>query len=163
MDKVQLDNTARFLSGDGNRGGRPPGTPNKVPAYLKQCILLAANDVGEDGHGRGELRGYLKRLAIHHPSVFGSLLKRILPVTIKADASLAVEVLSTIRGDHAPLNGHMIEHQPSMRSTMSPELASRLATLTVSDKAELARVLEELQSRGVANDLDESRPARAAG
>jgi hypothetical protein len=39
---------------------------------------------------------------------------------------------------------------------LTPELARRLANLTASDKAELVRVLEELQSRGVANDLDET-------
>jgi hypothetical protein len=37
--------------------GRTPGTPNKVTTRLKDAILLAAEQTGEDKKGKGGLTG----------------------------------------------------------------------------------------------------------
>lgn len=66
-----------------NRGrGRPPGTPNRTTAALKDAILLAAEDVGSDRKGTGGLRGYLRFLARHEPKAFAALLGKVLPLQV---------------------------------------------------------------------------------
>jgi hypothetical protein len=45
------------------RGGRKKGTPNKTTAVLKEAILLAAEQTGEDGKGKDGLVGYLRHVA----------------------------------------------------------------------------------------------------
>jgi hypothetical protein len=66
-------------------GGRQKGTPNKTTATLKDAILLAAGDVGEDGKGRDGLRGYLRGLAATEPKAFSSLLGRVVPMQVVGD------------------------------------------------------------------------------
>ncbi len=53
-----------IVSSSGQRfGGRQKGQPNKTTRVLKEAILLAAEQVGEDGRGKDGLLGYLKRVA----------------------------------------------------------------------------------------------------
>jgi len=54
--------------------------PNRTTRALKEAILAAAGEVGEDGEGKGGLQGYLKRIAVQHPKEFVSLLGRVLPL-----------------------------------------------------------------------------------
>lgn len=69
-----------------NRGrGRPKGTPNKTTGVLKDAILLAAQEVGEDGNGKGELKGYLKRVAEQDIKAFSGLLGRVLPLQVTGE------------------------------------------------------------------------------
>jgi hypothetical protein len=66
-----------------NRGrGRPPGTPNKTTATLKEAILLAAETVGKDGKGDRGLQGYLETLAMLDPKAFSALLGKVLPLQV---------------------------------------------------------------------------------
>ena len=60
--------------------GRPAGAKNKVTTTLKEAILLAAEQVGEDGQGRDGLTGYLRSVAIAEPKAFCGLLGRVLPI-----------------------------------------------------------------------------------
>ena len=67
-------------NGHKKKGGRKPGTPNKLTRELREAILAAAEHVGLDGKGFGGLTGYFTRLALKNPTSFGSLLGRLLPM-----------------------------------------------------------------------------------
>ena len=72
--------------GKGKPGpGRPKGMVNKTTKALKEAILQAAEDVGEDGNGEGGTVGYLRRLAQKEPSSFATLLGKVLPMTVGGD------------------------------------------------------------------------------
>lgn len=62
--------------------GRTKGTPNKTTGALKEAILLAAAEVGEDDNGTGGLTGYLRRVAREDVKAFAGLLGKVLPLQI---------------------------------------------------------------------------------
>jgi hypothetical protein len=64
------------------KGGRAKGTPNKTTTLLKEAILKAAELAGEDGKGKGQTIGYLKKLAMEHPPAFAGLLGKVLPLQL---------------------------------------------------------------------------------
>ncbi len=64
------------------RGGRAKGTPNKATRELKEAILQAAVDVGEDENGAGGLTGYLRRVAKEDVKAFAGLLGKVLPLQV---------------------------------------------------------------------------------
>jgi hypothetical protein len=71
----------KFTKQHGGRregAGRPKGSVNKIPLMLKDMILRSLDRVG------GEQ--YLARLAVENSSAFASLLGKILPMTLAADA-----------------------------------------------------------------------------
>jgi hypothetical protein len=89
-----------FVPGESRAVGRPPGAQARITRILKEAILQAAQTVGKprikrgkDGRilkverGAGGLDGYLEHLALNEPRVFGGLLNRILPVSIKAEVT----------------------------------------------------------------------------
>jgi hypothetical protein len=73
--------------------GRVKGTPNKTTALLKEAIIHAAEAVGNNNKGRGQLVGYLKYLAWNEPKSFASLLGRVLPLQIAVDPDSAGNVI----------------------------------------------------------------------
>lgn len=79
-DKV----TGRFLPGHDGGGRRERGQHNKITRDLKEGIVTAAIQVGEDGKGKGGLVGYLRFLARKQPKAFSQLLGRVLPLQISA-------------------------------------------------------------------------------
>jgi len=83
----------RFAANPGNRGkGRPKGTPNKTTALLKDAILKAATDVGENGDGKDGLVGYLRIQAQAQPAAFMSLLGKVLPMQVTGEGGGAITV-----------------------------------------------------------------------
>lgn len=66
----------------GPKPGRPPGSKNKTTAKLKEAILLAAENHGEDGKGKGKLTGYCQKLAKDEPKAFAQLLGKVLPMQV---------------------------------------------------------------------------------
>lgn len=67
----------KFKSGNKPKGGRPKGSPNKVPTELKEMILGALNNVGGVE--------YLERKA-NDPRTAGaflSLVSKVLPMTMQ--------------------------------------------------------------------------------
>jgi hypothetical protein len=77
---------------DRSKTGRAKGTPNKTTALLKDAIIKAAEAVGEDGKGKGDLMGYCKFLATAEPKAFAGLLGKVLPMQITGDGDGAVVV-----------------------------------------------------------------------
>ncbi len=72
--------------------GRPKGVPNKATRTLKEAILLAAEQVGQDGEGKDGLTGYLRKVAAEDVKAFSSLLGRVLPLQLTGDADNPVAV-----------------------------------------------------------------------
>lgn len=60
--------------------GRPAGSKNKTTTALKEAILMAGEQVGEDGKGKGGLTGYLRTLAVKEPKAFATILGKTLPL-----------------------------------------------------------------------------------
>jgi hypothetical protein len=67
------------------RRGRPKGAKNKTGLLVKEAILLAAEQTGENGRGREGTVGFLKRLARREPKAFAQLLGRLIPVQVEND------------------------------------------------------------------------------
>lgn len=90
----QPKNTGQF--GKGNPG-KPKGATNKTTQALKEAILKAAEDVGEDGTGKGGTVGYLTSLAKTEPKAFAGLLGKVLPLTVAGDKDNPLEVIGSFR------------------------------------------------------------------
>lgn len=69
-----------FKQGHTKKGGRKPGTPNKLTRDLREAIVAAGEAVGIDSTGSGGVVGYLTCLAAQHPALFVTLLVRVLPL-----------------------------------------------------------------------------------
>lgn len=65
--------------------GRPKGTPNKTTKALKEAILLAAEEHGEDDAGTNGLKGYLRKVAREDVKAFAGLLGKVLPLQVSGD------------------------------------------------------------------------------
>lgn len=82
----------------GNAGkGRPKGSPNRTTVALKEAILLAATEVGEDGRGHGALTGYMRGLARTEKKAFAALLGRVLPMTVVGDPNAPIGITVNIK------------------------------------------------------------------
>lgn len=58
-------------------GGRKAGTPNKLPASVKEAIAAAFTEVGG--------AAYLTKVANESPAVFCALLGKLLPLQVQGD------------------------------------------------------------------------------
>jgi len=68
-----------------NPKGRAAGSQNKTTGILKEAILMAAEQVGEDGKGSSGLTGYLRRVAREDVKAFSTLLGKVLPLQVASD------------------------------------------------------------------------------
>ncbi len=66
----------------GNKRG-----PAKTTTALKEAILAAAQQHGEDGAGEGGLQGYMFKVAREDVKAFAGLLGRVLPLTVQGSGS----------------------------------------------------------------------------
>src|ERR1700676_4966009 len=55
----------------------------KMTAALREVILSAAEQVGENGSGRDGLVGYMRRLAIRRMVTFVAMLREVLEIEVK--------------------------------------------------------------------------------
>lgn len=98
MADLNEKQTAEY--GKGRAGpGRPKGLANKTTTALKEAILLAAAEHGEDDKGKHGLTGYLRKVAREDVKAFAGLLGRVLPLDVNATGSFNV----VISGDDANL------------------------------------------------------------
>ena len=72
--------------------GRPKGSPNKMPALLKDAVLKAADSAG----GSEGLVGYLKTQAIENPGPFLTLLGKVLPLQMTGDGGGPIQQITRI-------------------------------------------------------------------
>jgi len=70
--------------------GRPVGSQSRYTRALKEAVLLAAEQVGENDRGRGGLVGYLRKIARTEPRAFAALLGRVLPLQVSAKLDIDV-------------------------------------------------------------------------
>lgn len=82
--------------------GRKKGVGNKTTQALKEAILLAAAEHGEDDDGADGLKGYLRKVAREDVKAFAGLLGRVLPMTVNGTGEAGEIVFRTVyetRGD----------------------------------------------------------------
>lgn len=70
----------------GNKG-RPKGALNKTTALLKEAILRAAEQAGDDITPGGGIVAYLRSQAAATPGPFMGLLGKVLPQEMKAEVT----------------------------------------------------------------------------
>lgn len=71
--------------------GRKKGVPNKTTTALREAILLAAEQTGEDHKGKDGTVGYLKRLAREDMKAFAGLLGKVLPLQLAGDVAVTFQ------------------------------------------------------------------------
>lgn len=77
---------------DRSKTGRAKGTPNKTTALLKDAILKAAAQAGDDFGSEG-LVSYLQAQAKLNPGPFMSLLGKVLPMQVTGEDGGPVGVI----------------------------------------------------------------------
>jgi hypothetical protein len=81
---LPIKNSDKFIPV--NKAGRPKGSLNKVTVALKEAILAAGEEVGNELDGNG-LTSYLKTLARENSSAYAGLLGKVLPSTLQMSDS----------------------------------------------------------------------------
>lgn len=76
--------------------GRPKGATNKTTALLKEAILQAAEAHGENGKGKGKLKGYLTLLAREEKKAFAQLLGKVMPLQVTGDGDGGPVIFQTV-------------------------------------------------------------------
>lgn len=82
-NKIEAGNLTR------KGAGRPPGSPNKTTALLKDAILRAATAAG--GDGEEGLVNYLQSQATANPGPFMALLGKVLPMQLAGDPDAPIQ------------------------------------------------------------------------
>jgi hypothetical protein len=113
-----------FEAGREKTGGRKKGSHNVITNDVKEAIVAALIQVGEDGYGHDGLIGYVRGLVLRSDQAGAALLRIVMPLTLNAPASGALGAYKTeedIRAEFAA-NGipfeviHRLEfHRPPPR------------------------------------------------
>ena len=72
----------------GNRRG-----PAKTTKLLKEAILQAAEEHGEDDAGKDGLTGYLRKVAREDVKAFAGLLGKVLPLEVSGDPDRPLQMV----------------------------------------------------------------------
>jgi hypothetical protein len=67
--------------------GRPVGARNKIPALLKDAILMAGDEADPEW-----LVGYLTKQALTNPAAFMGLLGKVLPLQLAGGGDGPIEI-----------------------------------------------------------------------
>ncbi len=76
--------------------GRPKGSPNKNTALLKDAILKAAEQAGNDVKKGGGVVAYLKKQAKESPRPFLALIGKVLPLTVAGDDDNPLTIIERV-------------------------------------------------------------------
>jgi hypothetical protein len=81
--------------------GRPKGATNLMPREVKEAILTAFSELGEDLHGKGGLVGFLKRIGRSDLKTAGMLLRAVMPtqMTIEEKKEIVYQSADQARAD----------------------------------------------------------------
>ena len=102
-DRPRRPGTFDWKTHKPNNPGRKKGTPNKTTQLLKDAILQAAANVGDQKHAHrwaveGGLVGYLEWIARTYPEAFVQhLLQKVLPMQIAGPDGKTVNVKYTVQ------------------------------------------------------------------
>jgi hypothetical protein len=91
-ERARTAGGGRFGKAHPKRGGRRKGVLNTMTRELREAILNAAIRYGEDGKGLNDLEGYMFLLASEDRKVFGTLLRAVLPMEVKASFVTSVNI-----------------------------------------------------------------------
>jgi hypothetical protein len=86
-----------FEKGHQKHGGRTRGTPNRLPAKVKEAIQAAFDEVGG--------KDYLVEVARTDPRVFCALLAKLVPAEVRAEVEGGSLPTVVIVRDYTGLNG----------------------------------------------------------
>jgi len=87
----------------GNQPKRPPGRPknatNLLTREIREAIVAAFSELGEDLHGKGGLVGFIKRIGRNDLKTSAMLLRAVMPtqVTIKEKQEIIYESADQVR------------------------------------------------------------------
>ena len=76
MSMIERDAKGRYLPG---YGGRPTGSRDRVNRIVKECVILAAEQHGSDGKGKGQLTGFLSMLIRKDLKTFVGVAAHVMP------------------------------------------------------------------------------------
>jgi hypothetical protein len=125
--------------------GRAKGTRNRRTVLLKDAIIRAAELVGEDGKGKGELVGYLKMLAVKEKVVFARLLEKVLPLHLHVSEE----------GRKILLTPEEAMQRLKERGLPIPE--SLVALTKTAQVAQVAHAINDQREDGVSDNMDNRR------
>jgi hypothetical protein len=91
--KVQRKPRSGPEKGHARWGGRTKGTANKTNKQMRDLILEAAADVGEDGEGKDGVLGFLRDCARHERVAYLNALVKLVPhqLVARVNTTLTVE------------------------------------------------------------------------
>lgn len=89
---------SKLETGRPKTGGRKKGTPNKTTALLKDAIIQAATQAGDDldPQSKDGLIAYLTHQAKENPVSFNTLLGKVLPMQVSGVVGGSVSVIHKI-------------------------------------------------------------------
>jgi hypothetical protein len=112
--------------------GRPKGLPNKFTRDIKNAVLQAAANVGDEDYGGRGLVGYCEDLARNHKRAFAALLGKMMPLTISGDGTTSAYI-GTVNVLSVPVDHYLnaadiarlsqpglIEHSPPSEPASGP-------------------------------------------
>lgn len=89
------DEKGRFVKGD--KGGRPPGTPNKLTSTVKETVLKVFNELQESP------KNNLTAFAEKYPRDFYAIAAKLIPTEINAKLNkIQLEIIRTTTDDSQP-------------------------------------------------------------
>ena len=90
VKKAQKGAPGKPFEAGHSKGGRPPGTPNKVPAAVKDMILQALSNVGGVA--------YLEKQASKNPQAFMTLVGKVLPLQVTGEGGGPIQYVQINTG-----------------------------------------------------------------
>lgn len=118
--RIRRDKAGRILPGT---GGRPKGVANKTTRTLKECVLLAAAQAGDEMVPNGGLQAYLHNLAVNHVQLFTPLLGKAMPLDVTSSDGTMRPVVALYMPDNRRDAKLVADTRPVIEHEPTPALA----------------------------------------